>query len=382
MNIFAPLFLTSILAMATATAGETVLHRFSGGADGGIPEAGLVMDKKGNLYGATFSGGVGASGGCGVVFKINRRGHETVLHTFTGPPDDGCAPAANVILDRGGNIYGTTETSGQNGRGTVFEITAGGTYRTRYSFSGPDGDMPLTSLVVDRQGKLYGTTSRGGESNLGTVFKLSPEDVETVLHSFAGGSDGAKPNGLLAIKGKLYGTTQVGGTADVGTFFSVTTTGKEKVLHNFSGGDDGQYPVGNLIDDDSGNLYGATVAGGAIGAGTVFEMTQSGVETVLDDFSQHHANSPLGTFVRDSAGDLFGTTQLGGEDGGGAGTVFKLAPDGTESILYSFQNGNDGGLPNGGVVQDAEGNLYGTTYYGGKTNCFTGPCGIVFEVTP
>jgi uncharacterized repeat protein (TIGR03803 family) len=379
MKILLALFITPMLAGATATAGETVRHRFSGGGEGGIPEAGLVMDKKGNLYGTTTFGG---AAGCGVAFKINSRGRETVLHSFTGYPEDGCGPAADLLVDSAGNIYGTTETSGQNGRGTIFELVAGGTYRTRYSFSGPDGDMPMTSLVVDRQGNLYGTTFQGGESNLGTVFKLSPEDIETVLHSFSGGSDGANPNGLLAIKGKLYGTTQIGGTANIGTFFSIATTGKEKVLHTFLGGDDGQYPVGNLIADESGNLYGATVAGGSVGAGTVFEMTQSGVETILDDFSQHHANSPLGTLARDAAGDLFGTTQLGSADGGGAGTVFKLSPNATETILYSFKNGKDGGLPNGGIVQDAEGNIYGTTYAGGKTGCFTGSCGVAFEITP
>jgi uncharacterized repeat protein (TIGR03803 family) len=254
---------------------ETILHGFTGGTDGANPGAGLVRDRAGNLYGTTFYGG---ESGFGTVYKLDRNGVETVLHSFTGSPMDGQEPTAGLVRDAAGNFYGTTVTGGASDLGTVYKLDASGTESVLYSFTGhPDGKFPWAGLVRDAAGNFYGTTLYGGVSDFGTVYKLDTSGTEAVLHSFNGHPDGRLPYGGLLpdLAGSLYGTTSQGGTFHYGTAFKLDTTGKFTVLHNFTfGATDGITPMGGLIRDTAGNLYGTTLQGGAFSVGAVFKLSR------------------------------------------------------------------------------------------------------------
>ena len=360
---------------------ESVLHSFAhNGTDGSASFAGLAIDTKGNLYGTTYNGGANNSG---MVFKVTPSGTETVLHSFGGAY--GANPYfSGVVRDTAGNLYGTTTAGGANGFGTVFKLSPTGTETVLHSFAadGKDGSHPYARLAIDKTGNLYGTTPVGGANNFGTVFKVTPSGTETVLYSFKGGTDGCNPNNAGVVLGKngvLYGTTSGCGANAVGTVFKLTPTGTETVLHSFANdGTDGFSPYAGLAIDTKGNLYGTTYFGGASGFGTVFKLTPTGTETVLHNFANdgkdgcHPENSGL---VLDVTGNLYGTTTVGGASG--LGTVFKLTPTGTETVLHSFaNNGTDGFDPYAGLALDKAGILYGTTLEGGA-NGF----GTVFKIT-
>lgn len=326
---------------------------------------------------------------------------ENVLYSFKGG-SDGAQPDANLIADAAGSLYGTTLVGGGSGCegggcGTIFKLASDGTESVLYAFqNGNDGAFPDSGLIEDTSGNFYGTTGLGGPPGFGTVFELAANGTETALYTFTGGSDGGVPAGLVGdLSGNLYGTTIRGGTfggsdcgeIGCGTVFEVSPAGKETVLYTFLGGTDGSQPAGGVIRDRNGNLYGMTSLGGTGNCnggsycGTVFKVAPDGTETVLHSFQGgNDGYAPLGALLLDSAGNLYGTTQSGGS-GGGYGTVFKLAPDGTETVLYAFKGGRDGLGPVAGVVMDKSGNLYGTTYIGGGTGCKGGGCGTAFKLT-
>jgi len=316
----------------------------------------------------------------------------TTLYTFCSRPAcaDGEAPGAGVIMDKLGNLYGTTELGGASVYGTVFELTPSGTETVLYNFCSAshctDGQVPSAGLAFGKKGNLYGTTSSGGAYNYGTVFEVTPSGTETVLHSFASGADGAYPAGGVVFdkKGNLYGTTSAGGAYGAGTVFEITAKGREKVLHSFvSNSPDGAFPSSGLVLDAKGNLYGTTSGGGgATGCGTVFEVTPTGTETVLYSFAgASDGCTPLGGVVFDKSGNLYGTTFAGGLGSctvpSGCGIVFKLTPTGAETVLYSFAGGLDAERPRASLVLDAKGNLHGTTSFGGS-----GGWGTDFELMP
>lgn len=379
------------------------LHSFAGGKnDGAYPQAGLVRDNQGNLYGTTVWGGALNCGGrgCGTAYKLTPDGQETVIFHFKKSNSN---PSA-VVLDASGNPYGTTESGSLGGKptyGSVFELEKSkkGTKLKMVvldTFSDlSEGELPHGGLVMDAQGSLYGTTYYGGSGKgpgYGTVFKVT-SGTETVLYSFAGGRDGAIPGGGLIFdgSGNLYGTTTEGGGhgcggTGCGTVFKLTPDGSETVLYRFSGGSDGAEPVAGLVLDAAGNLYGTTELGGAAcaaeeGCGTVFRLAPDGTETLLYRFGIGSDGSyPVAGLVLDAQGNLYGTTNSGGGSscpGAGCGTVFKLTPDGSETILYRFTGGTDGAYPQAPLVMDPQGNLYGTTTGGGGTGQ-----GTVFEITP
>lgn len=316
-----------------------ILHSFAGGSDGKAPHS-VIKDALGNVYGTTASGG-DAPCACGTVFKIAAEGTKTTLYSFRGKKD-GANPSAGLISDSAGNLYGTTEGFGTDHYGTVFRLNPSGTLTTLHTFKKiGDGRNPLAALVMDKAGNLYGTTIRGGNRNSGTAYKIAPDGKESVLHSFDG-------------------TTR---------------------------GGDGAYPAGELILDDAGNLYGSTGYGGSNacgsdgccatpGCGTVFKIAPDGTTTILYAFlPDHNGRLPVGSLAMDRQGNLYGMTQEGGIGGGnGGGTIFKLTPDGTKSILYSFQIAT-GAVPHAGLVIDRKGNLYGTAE--GGTYGF----GVAFELT-
>jgi uncharacterized repeat protein (TIGR03803 family) len=360
----------------------SVLYSFNA-ADGVDTKPGLVLDKEGNLYGTTPIGGIG---GDGEVFKLDTAGTETVLHSFTGP--DGIEPSAGLIRDEEGNLYGTTLTGNAPSLGTVFKLDTTNTETVLHGFTGPDGANPEAGLVRDKEGNLYGTTFGGGTSGEGTVFKLDTTGMETVLYSFTGGADGANPHGSLILDkaGNLYGTTYLGGLlncfgAGCGVVFKLDTTGTETVLHSFTG-PDGANPDAGLVRDKEGNLYGTTSGGGPSKEGTVFKLDTTPTETVLYSFTGlADGAGPLAGLVRDKAGNLYGTTNQGGnlscQAPSGCGVVFKVDPAGVETVLHSFTGGADGSVLYGDLVQDKAGNLYGTTSNGGASGV-----GTVFKLTP
>jgi len=367
----------------------TKLYRFQGGTDGANPKAGLVRDAAGNLYGATESGG--GTSNYGTVFKIDSTGNETVLYRFAGD-SGGENPVGGLIRDAAGNLYGTTLYGGDLhcnsfGCGTVFRLDPAGNETVLHQFAGPggsdDGAYPYAGLIRDTAGNLYGTTQGGGgQMNRGTVFKVDTTGTETVLHRFTGIPDGQNPTAglILDSAGNLYGTTEFGGSISgggYGTVFKIDPTGVETVLYRFQGIPDGAYPYAGLIRDSVGNLYGATLYGGGgsgLGSGTVFKLDPQGVESVLHHFSGgSDGEAPIG-LVQDASGNLYGTTLRGGP---GYGVIFEINSAGTQT-LWSFDVRIDGGAPYAGLVRDATGNLYGTTNLGGGT-C---KCGTVFRLSP
>ena len=378
----------------------TTLYSFSGENDGWNPIA-PVLYINGNLYGTTEYGnsdslckfGNAPSNGCGTVYEISSIGSETLLHVFTGSPD-GQYPSSGLIQDSAGNFYGTTlaggtsGNSGFDGYGTVYKIDVGGNESVLHSFtSTPDGDTPVGNLIIDAAGNLYGATYTGGANRLGSVFKVNSKGNETLLHSFAGApTDGQIPwSGLVMDgKGNLYGTTKYGGDApnSGGTVFKVDKKGQETVLYNFTGEGDGHMPMSTLALDAKGNLYGTTYSGGffasgqcAVGCGTVFRIDATGKFTVLHRFKGgSDGGNPAAGLLRSADGKfLYGTT-ASYNDTTYAGTVFQVGTGG-ETVLYGFPaSGVDGTVPLAGLVQDAAGNLYGTTS--------AGSFGSVFKLTP
>jgi uncharacterized repeat protein (TIGR03803 family) len=329
------------------------------------------------------------------------------LYKFKGG-NDGSSSTSALIFDMAGNLYGTTNLGGNGGAGTVFKMTPSGNGRwtesVLYPFKkdGTDGADPVGGLTFDGAGNLYGTTAEGGMDNVGTVFGLTPNGdgswTETVLHSFKGdGMDGYSPLATLVLDsaGNLYGTTVFGGAHGAGAVFEVTRNADgswtENVLHSFTY-TDGAYPFAVVIFDANGNLYSTTQQGGAYGDGTVFKLTPNGgagwTETVLHSFDLADGAGPDAGLVFDSAGNLYGTTEGGGNlnqcvnYGGGCGVVFQLRPhaDGSwkEKVLHKFTQNGTARLPIAGVIFDAAGNLYGTTYYGGSDNDY----GTLFKLTP
>ncbi|MFZ0684142.1 MAG: choice-of-anchor tandem repeat GloVer-containing protein [Terriglobales bacterium] len=253
---------------------------------------------------------------------------------------------------------------------------------TLYSFKGgADGGSPyFGDLVLDAKGNLYGTTLAGGVApGLGVVFEVTPAGKEKVLHAF-NSADGCSPYAglILDATGNLYGTTGACGGYGYGTVFEITKKGTEKVLYSFTGGADGGQPFAALVRDTEGNLYGTTNVGGILGSyccGTVFEVAPSGSETVLHAFAGGaDGEYPVAALVRDAKGNLYSTT---GQNGAYCcGTVFELTPSDTENILFNFNYTDGTGPGPNRLVRDAKGNLYGTTSGGGASGN-----GTVFELT-
>ena len=339
----------------------TVLHIFTGGPDGGFPYAGLTIDRGGNLYGTTDYGGIvtqSCSAGCGVVFKLSQRNSQWILTPL-------------------------------------------------YSFErGSDGAIPQGQVAIGPNGSIYGTTLEGGDDlcysgGCGTVFNLRPPARalgnilgnwgETQLYAFQGGNDGEGPLAgppVFDPDGNIYGTTLNGGNG-VGTVYKLTPTEgawTETILHSFQGGSDGTYPMSGLFRDSAGNLYGTTYVGGSNGSGgngfgTVYELTPSGsgwTKTTLYEFQgTNDGQFPIGGLIMDSAGNLFGTTN-GGMHGGA--TVFELTPTqgGWDfATIYAFPGMLSGGGPTDTLTMDGTGNLYGTAFKGGAWGL-----GSVFRLAP
>ena len=358
-----------------------VLYNFgSYPTDGEIPEAGLIK-LNGVLYGTTINGGSGcySSGGCGTVFAITTSGTETVLHSFSGAADGALPYAALTKIN--GMLYGTT-AGGASTSGTVYSVTTSGKESVLHRFQGiPDGADPQAALI-DVSGSLYGTTTFGGaQQNRGTVFQITTSDQEKLLYRFVFKSQGGHRDGkypesrLLNVNGTLYGTTYEGGEGNRGTIFKVTPSGSESVLHSFKGTKtDGAYPRAGLLYAN-GTIYGTTSSGGnglCEGCGnhehfgTVFEITPSGKEKLIYKFRGYPNDGAVPGELMYDNGTFYGTTASGGANcavSHGCGTIFSITPSGSERMLYSFLP-REGAEPVAGLV-DVGGTLYGTTPDGG-----------------
>ena len=393
--VFALLFaLALVVAQPASAQTESVLYSFcpkGGGCPDGENPEGLIADSAGNLYGVTLYGGTGNGG---VAFKVSPSGQESLLYTFSRAPYYGWGPESQLILDKEGNVYGTTSRGGTNslhfqiGDGIAFKLSPDGTETTLYNFGAynTDGASPGAGLVMDASGNFYGTTELGG-NRYGTIFRLTPDGVETILHSFANDStDGGYPAASLILdnSGNLYGTTQSGGSGNSGTVFEITAEGSYQILYSFAGGSDGALPLASLTFDSKGNLYGTTYRANAAccnnhDQGTVFELTPgsngSWQETVLYNFIQQgdSCQQPASNIVFDRNGNLYGTTNQGGARKGGC--LFEITPAGKLTILHTFGDGDDAANPYGNIVF-SHGNLYGTAGGGAYAE------GAVFKFTP
>jgi uncharacterized repeat protein (TIGR03803 family) len=333
----------------------------------------------------------------------------TVLHTFTGRSDGG-EPDSGLITDSDGNLYGATTLGGlQNGAGAgvVFKLDPDGGETVLATFDGVGGGAanPIGTLARDSSGNFYGTAENSGtHGSGGTVFEVFATGGKKALHVFGRGGAGDGMNPVAGVirdkKGNLYGTTTVGGTSDFGVVFKLhVKPSKETILHTFTGKKgDGVFPSAPVVRDAAGNLYGTTEAGGTYGGvcgsaplggcGIVFKINTDEKETVLYRFAgATDGANPSAGLLRDAAGNLYGTTYYGGSgacqygSATGCGTIFKLDKTRHETILYSFTGGTDGAVPSAGLIRDTAGNFYGTTFIGGGTGCLSQlGCGTVFQL--
>ncbi len=332
----------------TPSGSLTTLYSFCaqpGCTDGGGMWAGLTQATNGNLYGTTA--GWGANGQGGTIFKITLSGTMTVLYSFCSQSacTDGGEPFAPPVEGVDGNFYGTTiagganpngscDINGQNGCGTIYKITPGGTFTTLHTFCSngdcTDGIYPWGALVRANDGNFYGGAAGGGVYGQGTIFKITPGGTLTTLHQFTW-ADGSSPQQpmIQATDGNLYGATNGGGSHNSGTLFKMSPSGTLTTLYNFcslNGCTDGIGPRGALVQANDGNFYGTTLYGGADGAGTIFQITPSGTLTTLYTFCPGNncagGADPYPALVQDTNGAFYGTTAFDGAYG--QGTIFRL----------------------------------------------------------
>jgi uncharacterized repeat protein (TIGR03803 family) len=387
---------------AWATTTPKVIYSFGGGVDGEYTDTELVVDNAGNLYGTSVQGG---TFGGGTVFELTPSGGgwtHTVLYNFTGGADGG-EPYKGVTLDAQGNLYGTAVTGGggscEGGCGVVYKLAnTGGVWRQSviHSFTGgSDGSGPGAPLVLDKHGNLYGTTPTGGADGAGVVYEINRGSngkwMLRVIHTFTGGVDGLGGSAsrmLLDAEGNLYGVNTVGGANGFGNVFELTPNGTAwhlTTLYSFKDAPDGASPYGGVIFGKDGSLYGTTYYAGANDLGTVYKLTrQSGTwtESVIYSFKGgNDGDSPISTLVADAKGNLYGTTSDGGSANCGCGTIFKIAQGTggafTETVVYRFPGTPKAGFAYNGIVSDGKGNFYGATVHGG-----TGNDGAIYQFVP
>ncbi len=397
------MFAATIIAPAAQAQTFSVIHNFTGGADGEFPYAGVTIGPSGVMYGTASGGG---TGNVGTVFKLSQVNSSWVfspLYEFTRG-SDGRTPYGGVVVGPNGALYGATDEGGENSYGTVFELRPPASFcrsvlcywneTVLYNFTGtPDGEYPLyENLAFDQAGDIYGTTSEGGMYGYGTTFELTPTGggyTESILHNFGSGTDGEYPYAgvVLDTAGNGYGTTAEGGTGTecelgCGTAYQLMPSNGgwlENVLVNFDI-TNGQYPDGNLIVDGSGNLYGTTVDGTSIGGrGVVYKLAPSDGGFTYSVLYSFNACYPDGGVAMDAAGNFFGVCSAGGAFN--EGWIFELTncSQGCTVVDLHVFSGSDGFEPYGSPVLDANGNLYGTTVLGGTGNCYAG-CGVVWEI--
>ena len=338
------MLLVSTTAVLSAQ-GFKMVASFSG-VDGSQSWGQMIQGADGNFYGTTQSGGNNnCDTGCGTIFRVSPSGVLTTLHSFTNTPD-GSLPFGGLVQAPNGDLYGVTLAGGTlnancapfraTGCGTVFKITLGGTLTILHKFSSNDGQGPSGQLLIASDGNFYGTTGGGARYGGGTAFKMTPSGDLTTLHVFSG-PEGYSPTAALiqATDGNLYGTTFDGGTNATGNVFKMTLSGVVTSLYAFtSTPGDGSYPYAGLVQGADGYFYGTTETGGSfLYFGSVYKMTAAGVVTILHSFNITDGDIPTANLIQVN-GNLYGTTPYGGVNN--AGTIFKISPGGGFTTLHSF----------------------------------------------
>lgn len=423
LSLIALLLATAVAVLPAQAQTYTVLHDFTAAPDGALPNP-IIRDAHGNLFGTTKDGGLPSCGlgTCGTVYKIDSAGNYTILYDFEGG-GNGSNPDAGLVSDAAGNLYGTTQGNGFiGGASVVFKVDPNGQETTLLVADTANAGSLDSPLAVDAHGNLYGMSPFGGEPNCGwnsnglgcgTLFRLTPNGKFTVLHVFDG-TDGMQPEGGVVLdgKGNLYGSANFGGERSCesagygyfepgcGTIYKLDSSGNFTVLHTFGGKGDGSFPLGVIIDS-AGNLYGIAQNGGDItgdyiyGLGTVFKVDTSGNFSVLFTFAPCNEPPCSGGQVRnavyashlieDSRGNLYGLEQFNNCAKAG-GCLFRIDPKGNITDLYDFEGENEG--PDGstpmGVVFGSNDDVYGSMFIGGASNgggdCTYG-CGTVFHLS-
>ena len=374
LTLFCALIIAAPAEAASSRFGVDVPHSFGSGTDGAVPSAAVMQATDGNFYGTTSSGG---ASGHGTVFKMTPGGAVSILHSFTGGAD-GSSPLAALIQATNGTFYGTTSAGGAFGMGTVFTMTPAGAFATLYTFTGgADGANPVAAVLEANDGNFYGTTQLGGMANRGTLFEINAAGAFTTLYTFTGGADGAYPYAPLiqATDGSLYGTNYGGTISTFGRAFKwALASSNLSVVHTFaSGAVDGANPTSALLQALDGNFYGTTLFGGASNNGTAFRMTPDGTVTLLHSFTGGiDGGSPYSPVIQTADGSLYGTTKVSAS---AYGTVYKLSLPGALTVVHTFTGGGDGAVPSAPLVQASSGKLYGTASFGGAFGS-----GVVFRL--
>ena len=353
----------TVIPVSAAGTRVSTLHSFGGGDDGGLPN-GLVQGTNGSLFGTTEFGG---SHHFGTVFSLSTNGLLTTMVAFDG--SNGGLPLAGLTQGADGNLYGTTQFGGSNFTGNIFVLNTDGALTNLYSFSGAsDGTSPATVFVQGNDGNFYGTTTTGGLFGEGSVFRVAPDGTFTNVYSFTGAADGADPTPELSLgpDGAFYGLTTAGAAKGYGGVFHVTPAGLLTNLYSFKGGTDGYSPAGGLALGTDGNFYGVTMYETIrtfVLPGTIFRVTTNGTLTTVYSLSVGDGANPAAGLIQGADGNFYGTTYYGGAAGNG--TVFRISPAGGFATLLSFDGFNDGAYPQSALVQGMDGNLYGSTSSGG-----------------
>ncbi len=361
----------SVISVTAPGIAMSTLWSFTDGNSGEFLYSPLSQGRDGNFYGTTVEGG---ADGEGTVFKLTTKGLMTTLLSFNGI--NGAITYGGLCLGKDGYFYGTAFTGGTYGDGTIFKITSAGALTPLTSFNGNNGMFPVSGLVQGNDGNFYGTALEGGAYGYGTFLRVTASGSLTTLVSF-NFANGGYPSSVLVqgSDGSFYGTTENGGTnGGAGTVFKVTPSGILTTLYSFSGGSDGAVPIPGLVQGVDGNFYGTTYQGGADGLGIIFKIAPSGTLTTLYSFTGgSDGANPWGGLVQANDGNLYGTSQTGGTYG--FGTVFQIAPSGQLNTLVQFE-GYNGANPSAALVQGTDGNLYGTTQAGGSAGD-----GTIFKLT-
>lgn len=373
----APAVLT-VYAVSTNGTTMAAVHGFTGGTDGGVPNA-LFRSTNGLIYGTTQNGGLY---GDGTVFSLAPDGTFSTLASFDGT--NGAMPVAGLVQDAGGILYGTTKFGGSNSLGTIFSVTTNGVVNSIYSFNGSDNNVePFTALALDAAGNFYGATSNNSAIFDGNLFKMTPGGTPSTFYTFplTGGTEGVWPSGTLTLgtDGNLYGLTTNGGAFNYGSIFRITPAGALTTIYSFTGGADGYFPIGQLVEGTDGNFYGVTkrnTVNKLAFYGTIFKVTPAGAFTTIYSLDPGvvytDGTYPFAGLLQGSDGNFYGTTVQGfyvdfdntiynNVDG----TVFQITPSGTLTTLTALNGTDDGANPEAALVGGADGSLYGTTITNG-----------------
>ncbi len=354
--------LLTVVSTTVSGLSMTPLVSFTGDIGGASPYSPIFQAADGNFYGTTTQDGVNTDG---TVYRLSPGGTFTTLHAFKG--SDGSVPYSGLYQGRDGFLYGSAAIGSSFQDGSMFKMTTTGTLTTLTTFNGNNGSEPVAAPVQGADGNFYGTALEGGAYGFGTIFRMGANGSLTTLVSFDD-TDGANSSSslILGSDGNFYGTTEDGGDFTWGGIFRVSPSGEFTNLYSFTGGGDGGSPIPGLVQAADGNFYGTTYLQGAHGYGTVFEMTPAGEVTTRYSFSGgSDGANPWGGLVQAADGNLYGTTQDFGTYG--FGTIFRLAPTGTLTTVGQF-DGYLGAYPSASLIQAADGNLYGTTLSGGLYN--------------